>query len=454
MVVMTRLLPVEAVGSFALASYLASLVMLQPKMAAGDAFLQRGEGDARSVGSYAALDLGLALASVLPALVALPLVPRPLRGLFAVLVAAGILQGLANPLVVLLERELAFGRAAALQAGAATLSYVPAVWLAARGAGAWSLVAQNLALALLTLGGTAWVNRAGLARVVEGLPRSERALCRDLSSYALAAGGTAFVAAQAGTVDTLLVGSLLGTTALGYYDRGSRTAQWPSLLLLAASGRTAVQAFARLRGEPEALGRAFSLSTWLVAATAFPLAAALFVAAPDLVTLLFGARWLPSVPILRLLVVASALRPLWENGVVLLNGIGKPRVAAGLLGLQLVGLVLLGIPLTLWLGAAGAAAAVSASLALGLAAIRARIRRELPSISARVLLAPAIAALGALGGGLGLVGSGLLDGMGPLPRLVLEAGAVAAVDVALLVALEPKATRERLATVWRLSRPA
>jgi O-antigen/teichoic acid export membrane protein len=452
MVVMTRLLPTEAIGAFAFAYYLASLVMLQPKVAVAGAFLQHRADDAAGVGSYAALDLVLAVGTVVPALAILPFVPGRLRGLFAVLVLAGIVNGLASPLLLLLEKRLAFAQLTALQVAAVTLSYVPAVWLATRGAGAWSLVAQNVSVALLTLGGASWVNRTGLVRIVESLRHFDPALGRRFAAFGLAAGTTAFAAAQATTIDTFLVGALLGTVALGFYDRGSRTAQWPALLFNAVSGRTALQAYARFSDDRVSLSRAFSLSAWFIGVATFPLALVLFVAAPELIGVLFGERWLQSAAILRVLVVASALRPLWENSVAFFNGIGKPRVTTGVIAAQLAVLVLLGVPLTLGLGAIGAGIAASASMVAGIVLLQIRLRRELPFSLSTALAVPLAAGALSLAGSLGVVASGILSGLPPLARLALEAVLVLALFFAALFSIQPAVARERFATVWRLSR--
>lgn len=452
MVVLTRLLPAEAFGAFALATYVAGLVMLQPKMAVGVAFARhRDDGDA-DLYSYVAIEVALAVGSLVPAAVALALLPAALRALFAALVLASVVQGLGNPLAILLEKQLDFPRLAALQVAAVTVSYLPAIWLATRGAGAWSLAAQNISFAVLTLGGLAWLNRSGLARILRCEHRFDRQRARQLATFGLTAGAASLAANQAATLDTFLVGALRGTAALGFYDRGSRTAQWPALLFNAISSRTALYAYARLDGDRAGLGRTVTLSAWFIGAAAFPLAVVVFVTAPELITLLFGERWLRSVPYLRILLLASVLRPLWENASALFNGIGKPRVVIGIIVAQVGVLVALGVPLTLLLGAIGAGIASSTAMLLGMVLIHRRLRRELGISLGRALACPALAAALALAGGLAVARTAALAALAPAPRLALEAAVVVVVFAAALLALQPAVVRERLATVRRLSR--
>jgi teichuronic acid exporter len=451
-IVLARLLPVEAFGAFALAYYVAGLVMLQPKIAAGAAFARHRDDGGESLYTYLVTEVALAAGSLVPAAVALALLPASLRGLFVALVLAGVVQGLANPLIVVREKQLDFSRVARLQVVAVTVSYLPAIWLAVRGAGAWSLVAQSILAATITLAGALWLTRADLARVAASDRRFEPRTARSFAAFGVTVGATAFLAAQATTLDAFLVGALLGTTVLGYYGRGSRTAQWPGLLLTAAIGRTALYAYARLDGDRPRLARAVTLTGWFIGVTAFSLAAAAFVTAPDLILVLFGERWVASAVYLRVLIVASALRPVWENMSTLFRGIGKPGVATVIAAAQVAALVVFGVPLTLWLGAVGAGLAGSAAMALGVLLIDARLRRELRVSLVAALGPPLLAAAGATAATLALVRTGALAGLPPAARVAVEGGIVAVAFAASIAVLQPATARERLAAVWRLAR--
>jgi O-antigen/teichoic acid export membrane protein len=451
-VVLTRLLPAEAFGAFALTYYVAGLVMLQPKVAVGAAFARHRDDADADLFTYVAIDVALAVASLVPATIALALLPAALRALFAVLALAGVIQGLGNPLTILLEKQLDFSRLAALQVATVTMSYLPAVWLATRGGGAWSLAVQNVSLAFFTVAGLAWLNRSGLARILRCERRFDRQRAKHFTTFGLTAGTAALAAGQAATLDTFLVGSLRGTAALGFYDRGSRTAQWPALLFNAISGRTALYAYARLDGDRTGLVQTATLSAWFIGVAAFPLAVIVFVTAPELIALLYGARWLPSVPYLRILLVASVLRPLWENASALFNGIGKPRIAIGIIAAQVAALVGLGVPLTLLLGPLGAGVASSAAMLLGMVLVHLRLRRELGISLGRALAFPSLAAGVSLLGGLAAAHAAPLAALAPAPRLAVEVVVVVALFATTLIVLQPAAVRERLAIAWRLSR--
>jgi O-antigen/teichoic acid export membrane protein len=83
------------------------------------------------------------------------------------------------------------------------------------------------------------------------------------------------------------------------------------------------------------------------------------VAAPDLVEILYGARWQPSAGILQWLAAFAMLRPLWDNLVAVLLAMRRSGLLVRLLAVQAAALVLLVLPLTYFFGGQGTALGVS-----------------------------------------------------------------------------------------------
>jgi O-antigen/teichoic acid export membrane protein len=167
-------------------------------------------------------------------------------------------------------------------------------------------------------------------------------------------------------LDNFFVGTLVGLTALGFYDRAFNTAQWPGTLCNSILSRSVFYIYARLQNDTKKLATASSVITWLVTNISLPMALLIFISAPDLIVLLYGERWLPSAAFLRILVVYAAFRPLWENASAFLIAIGKPRVTTILGVIQLALLVIVGLPLTLIWGATGTCFAVGIAFGPGL----------------------------------------------------------------------------------------
>jgi O-antigen/teichoic acid export membrane protein len=207
--------------------------------------------------------------------------------------------------------------------------------------------------------------------------RYSPALARQFLRFGLTTGLGNFISILLVQVDNFILGTIAGTTVLGYYDRAYRIAQWPSTLLIPLVGRAAVFTYNQLRDDQARLQRSVTMVLWTSANLAIPIALALFFSAPELVPLLFGAQWMPAVPLLRILLAVSVLRPIWENVWALLVGLGLPRRVVELSLFQLAVLVVAGVLLTWLFSAAGTATAVILMLPCGLALAYLRIKPKL-----------------------------------------------------------------------------
>jgi len=455
-IALTRMLAPEAFGVFALAMFFAQVLRVQPRLGLGYAYGQHPRTDGETLGTFLAMDLGAAAAGLALILAAMPVLLA--LGYEALTVRVAVLLGLAatvesvtNTGVTLLEKELRFGQVSLVQAAMFPLSYAPAIWLAVHGEGVWSLVAQNVTYSVLYLAGVAGL-LVSERRCLPGLPWGFSGhLAREFLRFGAGVGLGLLGVTLLTQVDNLLVGSLAGVTALGYYDRAYRTAQWPSTLLNALIARTGFNTYAHLQDDPERLGRALGMMVWLIAALALPVALGVFAAAPDLLTLLYGERWLPSAPYLRVLALVAGARPLVDNANALFAAVGKPWLAARLSGAQVVVLAVAGLPLVWRFGALGACVAVALAAGVGLFLVIRRLEAVSPG-APQELLMPALAAVLSLMGTLAVCALPQVGALVPAARVVVKAGCAVALFVAALGVAQPRQARERVAYVWRLAR--
>ncbi len=368
-ILLTRMLPPEAFGTFALATFFAQLLRVQTKLGLGYAFGQYRETSGASIGTYAALEAVAAFSGLVLMGLASPLL-RVLGYEDSVILAAlvlsvaALLEGISSIAGTLLEKGFRFERTSLYQSIVFPLSYLPAFWLAAHGGGVWSLVAQTLTYSLLGLG--LW----GIARrEMAHLWKAPWGFRPDLARYFLRFGAATGLWLMAGMLfsqlDNFLIGTFAGVTVLGYYDRAYRMAQWPGLLFNAVLTRTAFYTYARVRDARARLEKVATIVTWTISITAIPLALAVFIAAPELIELLYGKRWLPSVLFLRILIAFFVIRPHLENAGVLLNAVGRPGQAAKVLWIQVAILGMAGLPLTWRWGALGTCGALGLALGIG-----------------------------------------------------------------------------------------
>lgn len=200
-------------------------------------------------------------------------------------------------------RVLALRQLWTMLAGAAV-----ALPLAAAGAGAWSLIAKQAVEAMLGL----------LLFFPPGSWRPRRhwqpaqALAVMRASWGLM--GSRLVDMLAQRVDTLLIGQWLGVQALGWYALAQKLYQVLQGTLSGALYGVANSRLGALREDRDA-GRVFLLQALTAAALVMApllLLAALF--AGPAVQLLFGARWLDSIPLLQLMLLGAVLQALLQTG--------------------------------------------------------------------------------------------------------------------------------------------
>jgi lipopolysaccharide exporter len=453
-IVLTRILSPDDFGVFALAMFFAQLLRLQTKLGLGYAFGQYRETTGESVGTYAAMDAAAALCGPVLMGLAAPILlrlgyDRLVVWAALVLALAAFMEGLSSIAGVLLEKELHFGVVSLYQSVAFPLSYIPAFWLATHGGGVWSLVSQTTTYSFLWLG-IWWVLRRRDPR----LWREPWRFRPDLARHFLRFGATTGLWLMAGMLfsqlDNFLIGTFAGVTALGYYDRAYRMAQWPGLLFNAVLLHPAFYTYARLQDDRPRLEKSATMVTWAIGMVAVPLAIAVFIAAPEIIALLYGERWLPSALFLQILIAFFVVRPHLENAGVLLNAMGKPARAATLLWAQVGVLGLAGLPLTLRWGALGTCGAVGLALLLGIVLAYRYVRRELtvnlsaafgfPVLVGAAVLLVYVAALRVVP----------LENLGLLLRLLVKAAWSFLAFYALTFALRPRETGERVRYVWGL----
>ncbi len=369
-----------------------------------------------------------------------------------ILSLAAALDGFANVWRVLLEKELLFTGVSIVNMLVAPLAYAVGIVLALRGVGVGSLIGFVYVQYVLQLAGVLWLAwRAGL---LAGRVRWQ--LDRPLAAHFLRYGGIVGLGMLATMLltqlDNFYILTFVGVSVLGFYDRAYRTAQWPSTLLAALTARIALYTYAHLQDDMIRLQKSVAMVIWLIVMLAMPLALAIFLAAPDIIVLLYGPDWLPAAIFLRILVLFAVIRPLWENASNLFVAIGKPRLPLIFMTVQVAVLAIAGLPLTLWFGALGTTGAVGLAFAIGMLLIYRDILREVQINMVRELAVPFLVTLLTLGGYLLLTRIPALAELAVWWRVGWKLGYTFVAFYVLLFALQPHAMRERIRLIWAAAR--
>lgn len=233
-----------------------------------------------------------------------------------------LVMGLVNPAIHLAERELAFARIAVPRMAGILVDLITSVGLALAWRNVWAMVWGYL------LGKAVYVAASYAVRPY--LPRFRVRVDQVLEFYRYGrhifrATVVDYVGSQA---DRVLVGRLLGASSLGLY-----TFAWRLATLLATGFqdvvvRVAFPVFARAQADRAKLRTGFLRAISLSAAVAAPVAAGLWVVAPDMVPVVFGLRWTGMVPCFKILCVAGFNLALYYLAGTVLSATGRPDLAA------------------------------------------------------------------------------------------------------------------------------
>ena len=190
-----------------------------------------------------------------------------------------------------------------------------------------------------------------------------------------------------------------GQVAEGFYSRAYITGKMPMDVAGGIIGRIALSLYAEgaLRGR-EVLVNVYRQLTWLLAWIIFASSALAFVISDEVVRLLLTDKWLPMVPLFRLMFIFVVGRPLFQNNSQVLQAIRAEKDFRRAVAWQAV-FILVVCPLAVyWWGAAGASVVVSVMTVLGLVASEWYVARHLGAAVWRCYIAPVCACVITIGG--------------------------------------------------------
>jgi len=121
------------------------------------------------------------------------------------------------------------------------------------------------------------------------------------------------------------VGKLLSTSALGLFVVAYNMARAPATEITEVVSRVTFPAFSKLQGDILRLRGAYLKVLRMTAFPAFPLAAFIFVLAPDFARLFLPERWISIVPVMQLLAFLGLMGSVFSNMGPLFKAVGKPK---------------------------------------------------------------------------------------------------------------------------------
>jgi teichuronic acid exporter len=198
-------------------------------------------------------------------------------------------------------------------------------------------------------------------------------------------------------IDDLWVKTYLGNEALGFYSRAYRFATYPREIVARPITQVIQGTYAELKGRRKQLSQAFFRSNAILARAGFFAAGLMALIAPEFIVLLLTDKWLPMLPVFRLMLIFTLLDPLKMTVVYLMVAMGDaarsiPTRLAQLI-ILVVGLFIFGLPY----GLEGVVVSVSIMLIFGTIILFRQARDYVDFSFRKLFVAPTVAVGIALG---------------------------------------------------------
>ena len=176
---------------------------------------------------------------------------------------------------------------------------------------------------------------------------------RPVLAFGLPVAGANLLSWALLNIDNVAVSRMAGPLALGFYVLAFNVSSWPMNALGQAIRSVALPAFAQSSGG-NSRDRSFEHALGLTWAAALPAGVLLAAVAGPVVTLLYGERWQPAVPVLQALGLFGSFRALFDLAASYLTAHGATRDVLSVQVawfLSLIPAIVLGI---VWFGLSGA----------------------------------------------------------------------------------------------------
>jgi O-antigen/teichoic acid export membrane protein len=213
-----------------------------------------------------------------------------------------IIDGFAGVPAALLTREFAQGRRMLVDLANFVVSSGVTLWLAFAGHGAMSFAWGTLSGCMASL-----LVANGLAAPIVR-PGWRSADARELIRFGLPLAGASLLLLAVFNVDSMIVGATLGAAMLGLYQLAFNISSWPVVGIAQTAARVSFAGFSRLADGREMLSAAFTRAMSVLMAVTLPPCILLATLSYPLIHTIYGPRWTPAAPVLRLLAVLGILR--------------------------------------------------------------------------------------------------------------------------------------------------
>ena len=302
-----------------------------------------------------------------------------------------LLSGLRNIGVIFFQKELEFNKQFLYEFSATIVDLTVAVALAFILRNVWALVWGGLAAHFVRLC-MSYILHPYRPRI-----RFEKEKFQDLFVFGRWVLGSSILIFLITQGDDIVVGRMLGVTALGFYQMAYLISNLPATEITHVISSVTFPAYSKMQDDSERMKQACLRILRFMCAISIPLAAGIFILAPELTQVLLTEKWLPMVPALQVMCIFGAMRAIAATFGPVYRAIAKPDIPFKINVVHLLFLCLIIYPLGVKWGIFGVAVAISLSMIVALVLTSIRIMSVL-RIRFISLFKPVIVSILASGG--------------------------------------------------------
>ena len=307
--VLARLLSPEAFGLMAMITVVLGLGQAYADMGISNAIIHRLDTTMEQLSSLYWLNIIAGVIVFILLLISTPFVvifyeEQRLTELMPWAALVFLVTPLGQQFQILLQKNLQFRILSIIEITAVTVGTTVAIITAMMGEGVFSIIwgqLGNTLIKTLMLAGIGW----------KRWPPKLQFKYSDLHGY-LGFGmyqmGEKTINYFINRTDQLIIGSLAGAQALGYYNLAVNLVIQPISKINPILGRVAFPLFAKVQYDNDRLKRGYFYILKLLSIINFPILFGLAIVAPTLVPLLFGEQWLPAIVLVQILSFVALLR--------------------------------------------------------------------------------------------------------------------------------------------------
>ena len=217
----------------------------------------------------------------------------------------------------LMTRDLKFRESAICDWASGIAGAMTSVPLAFMGFGYWALVYNQVSSDIV--GTTAKIILSGWR------PRFHfsRTAIKELLSFGTGVFFKRLLDYASNNGDNLVVGRMLGVSALGFYDKGFVTMRRILTRLNTGGPAVSFQVLSKMQDEPERFRKAYRKISVASALLSFPALLGLATIGPDLIPVMYGHQWAPTIVPFQVLCVSGAFTVLTDYVGAALQSMGR-----------------------------------------------------------------------------------------------------------------------------------